>query len=620
MIKNASKFIFGGYMCGIIGYTGKNDAVTRVIDGLYRLEYRGYDSAGVAAQTNDGVKIIKCAGRVEKVDIMVKRAAVASHSAIGHTRWATHGAPSDVNSHPHKAGHITLVHNGIIENADSLENLIGVKLPPALSETDSEKAAAAINYYYETCKDPVLSIRKAASLFRGSYAFGIVIDDIRGTIFAAKKSSPLVIGLSDDGNFIASDISAFLKYTKRYIPLSDGDIAVVTGDGVKIFDSDGKEASREVKTATWNACDAERGTYPHFMIKEISEEPDAVRRTLSPRVKNGLLDFSCDGIGADFLRSVDKLKIVACGTAAHAGLMGKYYFEKMCKIPVSVEIASEYRYSEIGAGNGDLVLFISQSGETADTLASLIRSKSDGADTLALVNVAGSSIASEAGKVIYTNAGPEVAVASTKAYTVQSATLFALAARTAYEKGIFSESELKNAADLCLEKLPCAIENIVKRSYEIREMSEKYGTASDMFFIGRGVDYYAAREASLKMKEITYIHSEAYPAGELKHGTISLVTEKTPTFAVMTQKNLYEKTISNVREVMSRGGKVAAVCGYGVPVCDGVDSAFVLPECEDIISPVAVSAVFQLLAYYTAIFLGRDVDKPRNLAKSVTVE
>lgn len=607
-------------MCGIIGYCGRDDAVRRVIDGLYALEYRGYDSAGAAAFSGGEVKIIKSAGRVARVDEAIKKAGgMGSHCAVGHTRWATHGAPSDVNAHPHIYGKTVVVHNGIIENHAALAEKSGVK-GKLVSETDSEVAAAVIDRFYAECGDPMAAIIKAKENFVGSYAFGVMFTDRPGEIFGAKKDSPLVIGVADGGIFTASDVTAFLKYTKRYIPLSDGETCAIFSDGYRVFDASGAEVKKEVLTATWDVAAAERGGYAHFMLKEIAEEPDAIRKTLSPRVKGGAVSFDSDGVTDGFLARIKKLTVVACGTARHAGLMAKYYFERFCRVPVDVVIASEFRYCDPIIDETDAVMIISQSGETADSLAALRLAREKGAKTVALVNVMGSSIAREADFVIYTYAGPEIAVASTKAYTVQAAALFALALRTAHAKGALTAKTLEKYTSALLGDLPEAINAVIARSEEIYVAAKKYHAASDVFFIGRGVDGHVADEASLKLKEISYIHSEAYAAGELKHGTLSLVTSKTPTVALATQSRLFEKTLSNVREVSSRGGKVFLICAPSFPRGEGVETRFDLPPSDESTAPLAAATACQLFAYHTAVLRGCDVDKPRNLAKSVTVE
>ncbi len=607
-------------MCGIIGYSGRSDATGRVIDGLYSLEYRGYDSAGIAAFVGGEVKTVKSEGRVARVCEMIKNfGGIKSNCAMGHTRWATHGAPSDVNSHPHICGKTVLVHNGIIENYAELAAELDAKAD-LLSQTDTEVAALTIDRSYFECGDPIKAIAEASKKLAGSYAFGIMFADLPGSIFGAKKDSPLIIGISDDGNFIASDITAVLKYTKKYIALSDGEMCRISADGYEIFDALGAPIKKEICTATWNAEAAERGGYDHFMYKEIAEEPTAIKKTLAPRVKGGAVAFADDGIDDIMLSEMKKLTVVACGTARHAGLIAKYYFERLCRVPVCVDIASEFRYRDPIIDADDTLMIISQSGETADSLAALRLARERGAKTVALVNVIGSTIAREADTVIYTHAGPEIAVASTKAYTVQAATLLAFALRTAYAKRTISFEELKRCTSVLTSELPKATESVIGRSAELYEAARKYFSADDIFYIGRGADGYIADEASLKLKEISYIHSEAYAAGELKHGTLSLITPKTPTVALATRRSLFEKMMSNIREIASRGGKVFAVCADDFPCGDAVEARFDLPACDEMIMPIVAATACQILAYHIAILRGCDVDKPRNLAKSVTVE
>jgi len=607
-------------MCGIIGYSGKGDATGKVLDGLYSLEYRGYDSAGVAAFVGGEIKTVKSAGRVARVCEMIKNiGGIKSSCAMGHTRWATHGAPSDVNSHPHIYGKTAVVHNGIIENYASLIDTFsaGKRL---LSQTDTEVAAMTIDMFYSECGDPKTAISNALREFVGSYAFGIMFTDAPGVIWGAKKDSPLIVGIADDGNFIASDITAVLKYTKRYIALADGEMCRITASGYEIFDASGVPVKKDISTATWNTHEAERGGYDHYMYKEIAEEPTAIKKTLAPRVKGGAIAFADDGIDDIILSKIKKLTVVACGTARHAGLIAKYYIERLCRIPVDVDIASEFRYRDPIVGADDTVMIISQSGETADSLAAMRLAKEMGAETVALVNVIGSTIAREADAVIHTHAGPEIAVASTKAYTVQAATLIAFALRMAYAKRLISFDELLMRTSVLTSETPDAIENVIGRSAELCDAARKYYSADDVFYIGRGVDGYIADEASLKLKEISYIHSEAYPAGELKHGTLSLITPKTPTVAIATSRQLFEKMMSNIREISSRGGEVFAICDGDFPRDKSVETRFDLPKCDGMIMPIVAATACQLLAYHTAVLRGCDVDKPRNLAKSVTVE
>lgn len=609
-------------MCGIIGYSGCYDAKERVIHGLTALEYRGYDSAGIAAFTDNGVEVIKTMGRVKALDSKIEAlGGICSGCGIGHTRWATHGAPSDTNSHPHTIGKITLVHNGIIENYKELKEKLTEKGVSFVTQTDTEVGAGIINQYYSLTRDPVAAIRCAMDEITGSYAFGILFEDVPGVIYAAKKDSPLIIGIAQDGGFIASDISAILKYTKNYMTLSDGEVAIINGSDVKVYDKDGDVTEKDVLTATWDAETAEKGGYAHFMLKEIHEEPEAIRKTLSPRYKNGVISFESDGIYDEDFKAIKSLRIVACGTAMHAGLYAKYLIEKLARIPVTVETASEYRYEDPIVGEGDTVLIISQSGETADSREALRMSKERGAKTLALVNVISSTIAREADRVIYTYAGPEISVCSTKAYTVQTATLCAFAFQLAYNAGKITKEQLEHYSQMLMQQLGDAINEVISDEPKLADIATELYKYDDIFFIGRGIDSHIVTEASLKLKEISYIHSEAYAAGELKHGTISLITEDTPVAALATVPELYEKTRSNVCEVATRGGRVFMICGPDYPEADSsIMYEYRLPEIDRLFMGIAAATAYQLFAYHVAVLRGCDIDKPRNLAKSVTVE
>lgn len=608
-------------MCGIIGYSGINDSKERVIHGLASLEYRGYDSAGIAAFAKDGIKIVKAVGRVKALSEKISNElSESSTCAIGHTRWATHGAPSEINSHPHRVGSVTLVHNGIIENYSELKEVLIEKGVQFKSQTDTEVAVGLIDHYFDLTKDPVSAIRCAMDEIVGSYAFGILFDSEPQKIYCAKKDSPLIIGLAEDGSFIASDISAILKYTKNYITLSDGEVAVIDKTKVLVYDNEKELTNKEVLTATWDVATAEKGGFAHFMLKEIHEEPEAIKKTLSPRYKDGLITFDADGVTLDDFKDINFLKIVACGTAMHAGLYAKYLIEKLARIPVTVETASEFRYEDPIVDSGDTVLIISQSGETADSREALRMSKQRGAKTLALVNVISSTIAREADKVIYTYAGPEISVCSTKAYTVQVATLCAFSFELAYAKGKITLDELKKYSEILMHELGKVIEKVISDEPLITDIANELYKYDDIFFIGRSLDSFIVTEASLKLKEISYIHSEAYPAGELKHGTISLITEQTPVCALATIPELYEKTRSNVCEVATRGGKVFTICGPDY--LDDSSSKYIyhLPEINRLFMGIAASTAYQLFAYHVAEHRGCDIDKPRNLAKSVTVE
>ena len=612
-------------MCGIIGYIGNDVSTKRLVEGLYALEYRGYDSAGVSAFTEDGVLVtVKAQGRLKNVEEKLKDHAELfnSHCGIGHTRWATHGAPSDTNSHPHGTDDLMIVHNGIIENYVELKKELITEGYIFKSDTDTEVAALLLDKNYKACGgDKYAAIKKTLSEVKGAYAFAILFADDPDRIWATKKDSPLIIGIGKGENYVASDITAILRHTRDYYQITEGEVAIVEQDNITILGEDGCEIKKAVNTAHWDVEAAERGGYPHFMIKEINEEPEAVKKTVSPRIKNGLPSFDDENIDMEIFRDIERIHIVACGTAMHAGLAAKAFFESLCRISTQVEIASEFRYNDPIIGKGDLVVIISQSGETADSLAALRMSKEKGAHTLAIVNVMGSSIARDADNVLYTWAGPEIAVASTKAYTVQVALLAALAIGAAHLRGNITEERARALSDELLRRVPEAIAEVIAKREEIRASSMAYLECPDLFFIGRGIDYALAMEGSLKLKEISYIHSEAYAAGELKHGTISLITEGMPVIAISTVKSLYEKTLSNIKEVKARGAVVYSVCA---PDATGAMSEsadhFVIPEIDEALAILPAATVLQLVAYYVATERGCDVDKPRNLAKSVTVE
>ena len=605
-------------MCGITGFTGGGDAIRRVTKGLYALEYRGYDSAGISFFSGSAVNVVKTSGRVYMLEKKLCACGSPSSScAIGHTRWATHGAPSETNAHPHKYGAAALVHNGIIENSGELKKAYGVR---TVSETDTEVAAAVIDRNFAESGDGVEAMLRASRVFIGSYALVALFDGLPGKIYASKFKSPLLIGVSPDGYYIASDTAAMAPDTRSYIELCDGDVCEITREGYTIKNADGDTVSRAEHVISHLADELQTGIFDHHMRKEISDEPAALKKTLGRRLCGGELTFEGDGITDGELKKINGLTVVACGTAYHAGLMAKHYIERTCKIPVNVVIASEFIYGDPLIEKGDTAVFITQSGETADTLAAMNLSKERGAHTVAVVNVVGSTAARTADTVIYTDAGKEIAVASTKAYTVQCATLMALGARMAYAKGLIGQDGLKTASHALYEELAASIDDVISREAGIAAAARRYHTAENLFFIGRGADYYAGLEASLKLKEISYIHSEAYAAGELKHGTLSLVTEKTPVIALMTDARLYEKTMSSVREASARGADVFVVCPPDLARDDSVNTRFELPTCRREILPVAAATVFQLFAYHVALMRGCDIDKPRNLAKSVTVE
>ena len=608
-------------MCGIVGYAGKEQCADILIDALSKLEYRGYDSAGIAVFENGVIKTEKSKGKL--ADLKEKLAAENSKPegcvGIGHTRWATHGEPSDVNSHPHGNANVTIVHNGIIENYKEIKDFLLKKGYNFDSETDTETVAKLLDYFYDG--NPVDTIIKVISEVRGSYALGILFKDFPDKIFAVRKESPLLIGLGKTNNFIASDMTALLKYTRNYYLLEANEIAVISSENVEIFDTHKNPVAKEVNVANWDADAAEKGGYEHFMLKEIHEQPTAIKTTISPRISNGMPYLEESGLNMEDLKKYRKIFIVACGTAMHAGIVGKYIIEKMARVEVTVDIASEFRYRDPILTSEDLVIVISQSGETADTLAALRLSKEAGAKTMAVVNVKGSSIAREADIVIYTHAGPEISVASTKAYTVQLSIMYLLAFELAYAKGQISKERCEKYIEDFV-KIPDIVEQVIDSSEKSCQFAaSKLMNADSLLYIGRGLDYALSMEGSLKLKEISYIHSEAYAAGELKHGTISLVTSEMPVVAVATQTDLFEKTVSNIKEVKARGAKVTLICKESDNVDEDVADYLVkLPVIDDVFMPILASVPLQLIAYYTSVLKGCDVDKPRNLAKSVTVE
>ena len=605
-------------MCGIVGYIGNRNCVDVLLDGLGSLEYRGYDSAGISIFENGTLKTVKTCGRLSVLrDKLRTDGAPQGNCGIGHTRWATHGRPSDENAHPHSGDKVTIVHNGIIENYLSIKESLEEKGVTFVSDTDTEVAAKLLGYYYEKEKEPLAAIRSAFARLHGSYAFGILFNDIPGKIFAARKDSPLIVAQGEGENFIASDIPAILRYTRTYYLIEENEIAILTKENLRFCDLDGEPIEKETMTATWDVTAAEKGGYRHFMLKEIFEQPKAIRDTISPRIQNGSIVF--EGIEDGAFKDVGQIHIVACGTAMHAGMVGKYAIESLARVPVNVDIASEFRYRDPILSKNDLVVIISQSGETADTLAALRLARSKGVKTVAIVNVVGSSISREADHVIYTWAGPEIAVASTKAYSVQLAVLYMLAARIAFEKSALCKDGYMQFCEQ-LRRLPDAVETVLTQQENCQRLAAVYQNAHSLFFIGRGLDNAVSMEGSLKLKEISYIHSEAYAAGELKHGTISLIVEGMPVVAVATQKALIEKTVSNIKEVKARGASVLLISRVGQKGIDAADEYIELPDLPDIFMPSLAVIPLQLFAYYMAVLRGCDVDKPRNLAKSVTVE
>ena len=606
-------------MCGIVGYVGKRSAQDVLLDGLEKLEYRGYDSAGVALALDGGIRVVKSKGRLTQLRQKLAAQVLAqSFCGIGHTRWATHGEPSDVNSHPHSTPRVSIVHNGIIENYGILKERLMAKGYTFESETDTEVLVKLIDSCYTG--DPLRALQEALAKVRGSYALAVLFRDRPDTIFAVKRESPLIVGWGEGENFVASDIPALLKYTRRYSVLEEGDMAVCTAEGIRFYNEFAEPVQRPVLTADWDMEAAEKGGYPHFMLKEINEQPTAITATVSPRVEDGMPDLRIPQLTDEVLRSIGTVHLVGCGTAMHAGMVGKAAIETMARVPAEVDIASEFRYRDPILNPNDLVIIISQSGETSDTLAALKLAKSRGVPVLAIVNVVGSSIARAADYVLYTYAGPEIAVASTKAYMVQLCVLYLFALRLAYARGRLSEAETRRYTAQLL-RAPEIIKARLADCDQIKYLASRYMNTQSCFFIGRGFDYSLSLEGSLKLKEISYVHSDAYAAGELKHGTISLITDGVPVIALATQKQVYEKTISNAKETRSRGARVLLFTTKDAVVPEGVADAVIrLDEYEDLLMPLQLIVPLQLFAYYMAVLRGCDVDKPRNLAKSVTVE
>ncbi|MDL2219508.1 glutamine--fructose-6-phosphate transaminase (isomerizing) [Ruminococcaceae bacterium OttesenSCG-928-O06] len=606
-------------MCGIVGYVGQRESQTVLMDGLKRLEYRGYDSAGVALFGAQGITVYKAQGRLEKlVQKLAQTQLPASTMGIGHTRWATHGVPSDINSHPHSSARISLVHNGIVENYSKLKEFLALQGYDFVSQTDSEVLVKLLDYHYKG--DPIAALLTTLQQVHGSYALAILFADKPDQIYAVRKESPLIIAYGEGENFLASDIPAILPYTARYSVLENDEIAVLSREAIKVYDAFGMPTRKEVLTADFSVEEAEKGGYPHFMLKEIYEEPEVILNALRPRVQNGLPHLDVEGLNDEYLKNLSRIHIVACGTAMHAGMVGKSAIEKMARVPVEVDIASEFRYRNPILSPSDLVIIISQSGETIDTLAALRMAKERGAKTLAIVNVVGSSIARSADWVMYSYGGLEIAVASTKAYMVQLCCLYLFALRLALVKGRLPEEVVRHLVDDLL-RVPEVIRGLLARGEEVQYFASELMNSDDLFFMGRGIDYALSLEGSLKLKEISYVHSEACAAGELKHGPISLVVDGTPILALATQDDVYDKIISNVQEVKSRGAKVVLFCKEDAHVPENTyDYIYRLPCFEGVFMPLLLAVPLQLFAYYMSLLRGCDVDKPRNLAKSVTVE
>lgn len=611
-------------MCGIVGYVGKNQAPSILIDGLGKLEYRGYDSAGIAVFDGNEINIAKTKGRLSNLIKLLLENPLSGTIGIGHTRWATHGVPSDTNSHPHisEDHKIAVVHNGIIENYMDIKEELLKEGYHFLSETDTETIAHLIDYYYKESMDFEDSVFKAVSRLEGSYALGIICKDSPDKLIAVRKGSPLVIGKGNGENFIASDIPALLNYTREVYFLEEEEIAVITDNDISIYDSNRNKIERDIYHVTWDIEAAEKSGYAHFMLKEIHEQPKIVRETILKRLPETEDGIVLDNIklSKQELENIDRIYVVACGTAYYAGLIGKHLIEKICRIPVISEVASEFRYKDPILDDRTLVIVVSQSGETADTLEALRIAKRNGARVLAIVNAVGSSIAREADDVFYILAGPEIAVASTKAYSAQVAAMYILTCHIAIETGKMSMEEFKTVKEE-LYTIPSKIEVILQKEKTERKLAEKYKDVKNVFYIGRGLDYLVSQEGSLKLKEIAYLHSEAYAAGELKHGPIAMIDENTLVIAIAAQEDLIEKTISNIKEVKARGAKTVAIAMKGnTKIAEVADDVIYIPRTLGILAPVLANIPNQLFAYYMALNLGTDIDKPRNLAKSVTVE
>ncbi len=612
-------------MCGIVGFTGKHSAAPILLDGLSKLEYRGYDSAGLAVRDGTApVQIVKAKGRLKALEEKTDCGrALPGDCGIGHTRWATHGEPSEENAHPHCSddGNVVAVHNGIIENYQELREKLLRKGYTFYSSTDTEVAVKLIDYYYKKyAHTPVDAINHAMVRIRGSYALAVLFRDYPGEIYAARKDSPMILGTKDGEQYLASDVPAILKYTRTVYYLGNLELARLTPQGISFFNLDGDEISKEPVEILWNAEAAEKGGYEHFMMKEIHEQPKAVEDTLRSVCTDGSIDLEKTGLTRDAVASFRQVWVIGCGSAYHVGVAAQYVLEDLARIPVRVELASEFRYRDPLVPENTLVVIISQSGETADSLAALRKAKEQGAKTLAIVNVVGSTIAREADYVFYTLAGPEIAVATTKAYSAQLLAVYALAIAFAQDRGQLTDDQ---AAALVreLESLPGKMERLLEDEERIQWFASKQIAAKDIFFIGRGLDYAISLEGSLKMKEISYIHSEAYAAGELKHGTISLIEPGTLVVGVLTQQKLYEKTLSNLLECKTRGAYLMALTTYGnYSMEDNADFVLYIPKTDPHFAPSLAVIPLQLLGYYVSVAKGLDVDKPRNLAKSVTVE
>ncbi len=609
-------------MCGIMGYVGHKNAVPFLFSGLAKLKYRGYDSSGIAVYSEDGIKVAKKEGRLQVLEDHLKTLPEISGTlGIGHTRWATHGGPSDVNAHPHasQSGKIALLHNGIIENYMELKKLLLEKGYTFKSETDTEVVAQLMEYLYDG--DIFSTVKKTVARLEGAFAFGIICADNPDTLIAVKKDSPLIVGIGENENYMASDIPALLPYTRKMYRLQENEIAIIKSDGVKLYDFRGNPLSMSLLTVSWDVATAEKDEHEHFMIKEIMEQPQVLKSTISPRLIGNEIKLDDINFSKEYLENLRKIYIVACGSASHVGYVGKYIIEKLTRKSVEVDLASEFRYRSPIVDENTLVIIISQSGETADSLAALREAKKRGAKVLSIVNVVGSSIANESDYVLYTWAGPEIAVATTKAYSTQLSLVYLLALDMSKKLETISSDKYGEYIN-CLKLLPEQVSSVLDQKEYIRTLAGKYYKSENVFFLGRTVDYAVCMEGSLKLKEISYIHSEAYAAGELKHGTIALIQDETLVVAVATQDELFDKIVSNIREVKARGAKILAISteDKAEKISQVADSVIYVPKtCGDMMPSLAVIAL-QLFSYYVALLRDCDIDKPRNLAKSVTVE
>jgi len=608
-------------MCGIVGYIGSREATPILMNGLKKLEYRGYDSAGVAILHDGVIKMVKTKGRLTTLESKLGTTDLSGHMGIGHTRWATHGEPNDVNSHPHisSSGKIAVVHNGIIENFMKLKEFLISKGYHFQSDTDTEVVANLIDYNYKG--DLVKAVMNTLNDIEGAYALGVICTDCPDEFVAARKDSPLIVGLGEGENYIASDIPAILEYTRDVKILEDREVVRISAGKVEIYNLLGEIIEREPFHVDWDVASAEKGGYEHFMMKEICEEPAVLKATISPRIRDGQIQFENFKLTDEMVKTCEKINIVACGTAYHAGMVGKYAIEKLARIPVEVDVASEFRYRDPMVNKNQITIVISQSGETLDTLMALREARKKGSHTVSIVNVVGSSIARESDDVLYTWAGPEIAVASTKAYNTQLAVLYLLALKFAQIKGTVSDETIKHYLDQLMQ-IPGQMETVLQDREAIQRFAAGHYNAKSIFFIGRNLDYALSMEGSLKLKEISYIHSEAYAGGELKHGTIALIENGTLVICPLTQDALFEKMVSNIREVKARGAVVLAIAEekHTEEVEKVADAVITIPNIDPLLAPIVAVTPLQLFAYYVSVMKGNDVDKPRNLAKSVTVE